>query len=103
LVAPVLTGCGSTCQATCDKLYKADDCGIQRPGRTEDELVQTCMNYCEDALDIPGDIGDYNPYSNEGSSSSIVLENEQQSALWMDCVAEQACDKINDGYCAPVW
>jgi len=103
LLSILLTGCGPSCQSTCEKLYQEDECNTVRPGRDTKELLQDCNNSCEDALTEPGEIGEYNPYSNEGSSSSIVLENEQQAALWMDCIAEQACDKISDGYCAPVW
>lgn len=103
LLTVVLTGCGPSCQSTCEKLYQADECNTERPGRTTDELLQACNNSCEDALTQPGEIDNFNPYSNEGSSSSITLDNEQQAALWMDCIAEQACDKIADGYCSPVW
>ena len=32
----------------------------------------------------------------------VALENEQQAALWMDCVAETSCDNLDKNYCAPV-
>lgn len=98
-----LTGCGPNCQSTCEKLYIESECNIQRPGRTTDELLQRCSNECEGALEQPGEIGDYDPYDNSGSGSSITLDNEMQAAVWMECVAESACEKIDDGYCAPVW
>ena len=98
-----MTGCGPNCQSTCEKLYVESECGVERPGRTTDELLRTCMENCESALERPGEIGSYKPYSNEGSGTSFELENEMQAALWMECVAESACDKIGDGYCSPVW
>lgn len=103
LAALYLSGCGPNCQSTCEKLYLESECNTQRPGRTTDELLQRCASECEEALKRPGEIGDYDPYDNSGSGSSIVLENELQAAVWMECVAESACEKIDDGYCAPVW
>ena len=66
-------------------------------------MPQLCV--CEDEAkeDEVGEKGEYNPYERQGSSSSIQLENEIQAAIWMDCVAEMSCEKIADGYCAPVW
>ena len=37
---------------------------------------------------------------------SIELENDQQAALWMDCVEEKSCEllKTSGGrFCAPIW
>ena len=101
--ATFLTGCGPNCQSTCEKLYLESECNTQRPGRTVDELLTTCNNNCEQALSRPGEIEDFDPYDNSGSGSSVTLDNEMEAALWMECVAESACDKINDNYCAPVW
>lgn len=113
---PVLTlgvllaaGCGPNCQTTCQRLYAdgiqdgQEDCGIGRPGRTQGELIDQCNDYCEAALDTPGDLGSFDPYTRAGSNESITLENERQAALWMECVADTTCTRLNEGYCAPVW
>ena len=99
------TGCGPTCQATCNRLYQEADpnCNIQSVAMDRSELLTECNNACEDALDVPGEIGDYTPHEYTPSSKSITLENDKQAALWMDCVAETSCEHLNDGYCAPVW
>ncbi len=100
------TGCGPNCQSTCDRLYgqTGDDCGITRPGAASPtKLKNECMNVCEAALDIPGDVGNYNPDEWQGSSSSVTINNDKQAAIWMDCIAETSCDDLEKGYCAPVW
>jgi hypothetical protein len=101
--AATLAGCGPNCQSTCEKLYLESECNIQRPGRSVDELLTTCNNNCEQALETPGEIEDFDPYDNSGSGSSVTIDNELEAALWMECIAESACEKINDNYCAPVW
>ena len=110
-----MTGCGlagPTCQSSCRKLYMEDECNIKRAGYPapdgQTELFEKCMNYCEYALDRTGDLGDYDPYSRSGSTTSIELDNEMQAAVWMDCIDQMACDRLdtntaNGGYCQPVW
>lgn len=99
----LLTACGPNCQDTCEKLYTESQCDIERAGRTPDRLITDCMDFCQEALKVPGEIGSFNPYEKVGSGQSITLENEQQAAIWMDCVAETACENIQTGMCAPVW
>ncbi|MFH1465575.1 MAG: hypothetical protein ABIO70_14405 [Pseudomonadota bacterium] len=103
--APFAIGCGPTCQATCDKLYgtTGDACHIERAGTTETDLKNTCMDHCEAALEIPGALGNYNPDERQGSSAAIDIETDKQAAVWMDCIAETACEDLTRGYCAPVW
>ena len=106
LVAPFfMAACGPTCQSTCQKLYSESECNIKRPDMEQSELIRDCLNYCEDALDTPGDLGNYDPFNTEGSSRSKVLENENQAASWMYCVSEIACDDLGGGAnkCPPVW
>ncbi len=101
-----LSGCGPNCQTTCRRLYTAenDGCAIARPGNiTADQLINTCMDECEGALEKPGDVGSYNPFDNAGTSTSVQIENEKQAALWMDCIAQTSCVDLNAGYCAPIW
>jgi len=110
-----MTACGlagPTCQSSCSKLYLESGCNIQRAGYPapdgQTELFNKCIDYCENALDKTGDLGDYDPYSRSGSTSAISLDNEMQAAVWMDCVDQMACDRLdtntaNGGYCQPVW
>ena len=95
--------CNPTCQSVCNKIYNEQYCGIVRPGKESDELISDCISYCEEALTEPGDLGNYDPYERVSSSSSVTLDNEQQAALWMDCVSEQSCTRLGQGYCAPIW
>jgi hypothetical protein len=103
------TGCGPTCQSTCNRLYSngddygLPDCNIQRGGTLTDKLLSTCMKNCNDALAQTGEVGDYQPDERHGSSTSIVLENELQAAMWMDCISETDCADLENGYCAPIW
>ena len=111
LVAPaLLAACGPTCQSTCQKLYSdaEDNCNLQRPGKSQSELTKECMSYCETALNEPGDLNGYDPFSRQGTTNSVELENENQAAAWMYCVEEQACERLDyrsgqGGYCQPVW
>ncbi len=95
--------CNPTCQSVCNKIYNEQYCGIVRPGKESDELISDCIGYCEEALTEPGELGTYDPYERVSSSTSIELENEEQAALWMDCVAQQSCERLGQGYCAPIW
>jgi hypothetical protein len=95
--------CNPTCQSVCNKIYNEQYCGIVRPGKESDELIADCQGYCEDALTEPGEMGNYDPYERESSSTSVTLDNEQQAALWMDCVSDQSCERLGQGYCAPIW
>jgi len=98
-------GCGPNCQSTCDKLYgtTGDACSIQRPNTSEKELKTTCLEKCNAALDVPGELEGYDPDQQQGSSSSVEITNDKQAAVWMDCIAETACEDLDHGYCAPVW
>lgn len=108
-----LLACGPNCQSTCQRLYgestqrvygeQITDCGIDRAGRDASELVDTCMDECQAALEVPGEVGPYEPYERTGSSESVDIENERQAAVWMECIAETSCDRLREGYCAPVW
>ncbi|MCB9670100.1 MAG: hypothetical protein H6734_11555 [Alphaproteobacteria bacterium] len=101
--------CGPNCQNTCEQVYT--QCNIQKAGRSQDELLRTCLDQCEGALKKSGDLGDYQPEQRRTSNAPITLENDAQAAAWMDCVwnhapdasAEQ-CDEIDpsNGYCAPI-
>lgn len=89
------------CPAACERLY--DTCHIERAGRTQAELVDTCVEECEAASAQEGELGDYNPYERAPSSEAPALENRAQAELWAECIDATACDQITDGYCAPVW
>lgn len=101
-LAATTTGCGPDCYSTCNKLYQ-EECNFKSPGQSPSELLDTCVESCQSALETPGEVGDYNPYDKQPGDAAIVLENDRQAALWMDCIAETACEKLDEGYCAPVW
>lgn len=96
------TGCGNTCYTTCSRLYQ-DPCNLESPGQTTAELLDICQDSCLDALDVPGEVGAYDPYQRLPGDSAIELENDRQAALWMDCVSEMSCENLDNGYCMPVW
>ena len=103
---PLLAGCGGNrqCNDTCNRLYAEDQCSIQRPGAVASDLIKRCNDKCNDALDAgAGSLDGYDPYTSAGWGASIELENEMQAAVWMRCVSEQSCDRLEEGYCAPVW
>jgi hypothetical protein len=111
----LLIGCGKDCQSTCNKLYGTtpncgDPFGTEVYGllgsQTRGEKMSDCMTACEDALAVPGKLGDYDPYTrqqNRGQEDLPELKNDRQVALWMECVAETSCQNLKDGICAPVW
>jgi len=103
LLAIGAAGCGPDCQSTCNILYQSEECGIASPGSTQSELLSTCLDACENALEIPGELGRYDPNERTPSSQNVELKNDKQAAVWMDCVVETACENIEEGYCAPVW
>ena len=100
------TGCGPTCQSTCNRLYQegGGDCSIPSAGLARSELMSLCMDECENALAIPGDArSDYQPDVYTPADKSIIFKNDKEVALWMDCVENTSCELLEDGYCAPVW
>lgn len=105
VLASMITSCatGPTCQSTCNRLYAEDQCYIRRGGTSQRQLITRCRDECQDALKEPGNIGNYDPYERTGGTVSIDLDNESQAAIWMDCIAEQSCDRLEEGFCAPVW
>ena len=99
----VLTsGCGPNCQSTCNALYLESECNIQVPGITREVLLSRCNSACEDALEIPGEAGNYAPNERTKVGQTVNLQNDIQAAMWMDCIGETACENIEDGYCEPV-
>ncbi len=116
-----LMACGKDCQSTCTKLYgSGDDCGDPKgdpesdnyiPGLlgsvSRSEKTSDCMNACNNGLSKPGEVGDYDPYKEippaKVGEDALTLENDQQVALWMECVDEHSCEKIAEGFCKPIW
>jgi hypothetical protein len=104
LAAGGLSGCGPNCQSTCTTLYAESECNLQSPGLSREELLRTCESECESALTKSGEIRpEYKPDEDTPSDKSVELTSDKEAALWMDCVAETACDLLDEGYCAPVW
>ena len=103
-----LTGCSEKCRSSCDKLYDETECGLQRPGTSQDVLKDACIEYCTEAMRTGGELNDYDPYSRQNSTSAVTLDNRTQAALWMECVEENSCERLDyrsaqGGYCQPVW
>jgi hypothetical protein len=101
-----LAGCNQKCRSTCDKLY--DECNLQRPGKSQVELNDECTEYCMEAMRTGGELDGYNPYGRSGATNSVSLENREQASLWMECVEETSCSRLDyrsgeGGYCQPVW
>ena len=113
-----LSGCGNDCQSTCNKLYgTAPNCGDSRGergsanyfpglvdfGESREKKTRQCMDECENALDVPGEVGDYRPTEQTPSDEPVSLENDRQAALWMDCVESHSCENLALNYCAPIF
>jgi hypothetical protein len=101
-------GCDSVdCETTCNKLYQPAEpnCGLQSAGFQTNELLELCNSECNEALETPGEPrkaykpAEYTPSNDD----SVIFTNDEEVALWMDCVSETACDKLSDGFCAPIW
>ena len=102
---------GPSCYSSCEKLFGPESsggCDIQVAGHEGEsgraEMINQCVAHCESAMNRAGEVGTYDPNAREGSDA-IALENEQQAALWMDCIADTSCDLLDPyegGYCAPV-
>jgi hypothetical protein len=105
LSGTLLAGCGPDCESTCNTLYQTNECGLQSAGWQQSELLNKCLDECTSALDNPGKIRkDYQPSEYTPSNQDdVTFTNDEEVALWMDCVSETACDLLADGYCAPVW
>ncbi len=104
LALPSLSGCKGACISPCEKLYLgADSCEIMRPGTSQEDLYEACMDHCGEAMAQSGDIGDYDPDERQGSSAAASLENRAQAQAWIECIEETSCEDLNLGYCAPVW
>lgn len=109
-----LQGCGETCQSTCDHVYAESECGVTKQGWKPGELIDYCVDQCDDALQIAGSMDDYEPYEHISSQDAdgLQLANETQAAAWIDCVWDTApdpgyqasCENLDPpgGICAPI-
>jgi hypothetical protein len=105
LLFAALGGCkGPNCQDACLKLYGESECNIQRVGdESRDERISDCLTECEAALLKPGEIREeFNPEEYTPSDEPVEITNDQEAALWMECVEKTACELIDNGYCAPL-
>ncbi len=91
------------CSEACDRLYHPDYCYLQRPGYSQDDMVDTCVVACSEAEEHSGGVGDYQPYSLVSDPASVELENAAQVEAWTKCISETTCQNLDAGYCAPVW
>lgn len=96
-------GCGGPdCEDTCNKLYLSEQCNRTSDARRNDRL-DACNDSCNEALNTPGELGDYDPFGFLDNNSDLVLENDKQAARWMQCIDELTCANIDDGQCRPVF
>ena len=93
-----LTGCGTNCQSACGRAFRTSECNVIRPGQTQEDLYSNCVLECQRALRRPGDLDGYEP--DQPAGESVILDNERQAAVWMDCVEETSCENLSDRYCA---
>ncbi len=96
-------GCDKNCQNTCYRIYDPGECGIQVSGLSEQELKDTCVFNCTQALKEAGDMGTYDPYA-PSPNENPSLDNEKQAAAWMDCVWQAECSQLEvvGGICKPI-
>ncbi len=100
-LSTTLVACGPDCQSSCEKLYSENECGIEVAGVSRDDLLGQCNTTCENALEQTGEIRDnYKPNEFTPSDKALIIENDREAALWMDCVEENACIKLEEGYCS---
>lgn len=93
-VALAGTGCGPDCYSACDKLYR-EECNITAAGQTQNDLLQDCIDVCQEALVTPGEVtAGYDPFSPTASSNAITINTDRDAALWMDCVDQSSCENI---------
>ena len=102
LSAAVLTACGPNCESACYRLYgQGGECQIDYAGSGDE--YSSCIATCEGALSTPGELNGYDPNVPDNSGDPVKVENDQQAALWMECVAGEqpfACQKIEEeNYC----
>jgi len=108
VIALFASGCGPDCQSTCEKLYASNgECEFTTAGDPDGQRnYARCMDSCSSAIATPGEAGDYNPQEKIPSSQTVELKNDQQAALWMDCIEEKSCENLKTSsgrFCAPIW
>jgi len=96
----LLQACGANCQEACNRAFNESECNLRIPGETQDDLFDDCVAECEWALRTPGELEGYDPDEPSTSGESMVLDNEKQAAVWMDCVMETSCERLDQGHCA---
>ena len=110
LLTAALSACESAdCLSSCEKIWggQSDQCNIQDESILSDAdrqaQINGCKSSCQTALMRYGDLGGYEPNQKRAQSEVVCLENEQQAAVWIDCVAATACADLEANYCAPVY
>ena len=114
LVATQLMACGQTCQTTCRRFYAdaPDGCGAAPEGKPADEAIESCIEICQDALQVTGPPVDpndarFNPNFISPLNQQATLSTEQEAAAWMDCVwsfEDDVCfEKLDDQYCVKIF
>jgi hypothetical protein len=96
------TGVDLGCASACERAYDPDQCGTVRAGKTQDELIATCLDTCRQAMSVEGEMGSYDPNTPLAPGDSTSLLNATQAEAWMACVRETRCEEFYAGYCAPL-
>lgn len=105
------TACSPTCQTTCQRFYDETECAAGPAGIPNDDAINSCLTICQDALQVTGEpvtTGDrrFDPQIISPGNISSTLENEQEAAAWMDCVASFADDEcylLDQQYCVKIF
>ncbi|HMV66255.1 MAG TPA: hypothetical protein PKA64_05355 [Myxococcota bacterium] len=114
VVASSLAACNPTCQSSCRRFYAdaPDGCGAGPEGKPAAEAIDSCINICQDAMQITGEPVDpedprFNPLYVAPLNQQATLSNEQEAAAWMDCVwsfsDDECTSKLDDQYCVKIF
>ena len=99
----------SDCLTSCQKIWgdQSGQCNLQDESILSDadrqDQINSCKSSCQTALARYGDLGGYEPNQKRQQSDTVCLENEQQAAVWIDCVTATACEDLQSNWCAPVY
>jgi hypothetical protein len=109
-----LGACNPTCQSSCRRFYAdaPDGCGASPEGLPAADAIESCIDICQDALQITGEPVDpndprFNPKFVAPLNQQATLSNEQEAAAWMDCVwsftDEECPTKLDDQFCVKIF
>ena len=100
----IAAGCDKNCQNTCFRIFDENECGVTIGAINENELKDSCIEDCENALENAGPMGIYNPYVGARPEQPDEITNERMAAEWMNCVWDQECVDLQppNAACSPI-